>query len=640
MKDTLRSARQDVGRRPDLRETPSIGLLAVWFGLMTGIAEIALAIARDNWWVHPDMPLTREFIWMTPLADILLFSFVGLLLILLARRWPQLAALRSTVFVFGFLGSLSILITFTQLHVIAHVLLALGIAVQAATLVSKFPTPFLTLLRLTTGWTRIIRLPGQQPQSATLPGGLSFFIGVGVLLAVVAVGMHLQERRSEQQALAALPPASANAPNVLLLVLDTVRAKNMSLYGYDRETTPHLDRWAEQGVVFDQAMAPAPWTLSSHASMFTGRWTFELNTGWFSPLNDTYQTLGEVLTARGYNTAGFAANLSYCTFKHGLDRGFIHYEDFPISPGQVVLSSSLGRALGTNSTIRNLLGYHELLNRIHGEAINEHFLAWHDDHGDRPFFAFLNYFDAHEPYLPPPPFHGAFAPRQPWGNFEHQPNGADHADKHNMSPEEVQVVVDRYDSAINYLDHHLNELFSELDRRGVLDNTLVVVTSDHGELFGEHDLFDHGNSLYQPLLHVPLVIHFPEKVPTGITVPTPISLRDLPATVLDVLAPADADPLPGRSLARYWAAPDTTTTIPSDTLYADTVWDNTNMKALFLGPYKYIRSKRSGAETEEKLYRYLDDPDELNNLAPSENHRQQLERMRQALRELQERTTP
>jgi arylsulfatase A-like enzyme len=112
--------------------------------------------------------------------------------------------------------------------------------------------------------------------------------------------------------------------------LDTVGAEAVSTYGYARETTPNLDRFAATGVQFERALSTAPWTLASHASMFTGHYPHELSVAWDKPLDETFPTLAEALRARGYVTGGFVANY-YCSFEFGLNRGFTHYEDFAVS---------------------------------------------------------------------------------------------------------------------------------------------------------------------------------------------------------------------------------------------------------------------------------------------------------------------
>ncbi len=153
------------------------------------------------------------------------------------------------------------------------------------------------------------------------------FPGLLIVVLVLAISVFgrdwLKERRESSR-----PPPGSDAPNVLLIVLDTVRADRLSLYGYERSTTPNLKRLARQGIRFDAVRATAPWTLPSHASFFTGRWPHELGTRWGTPLDEAFPTLAEYLGANGYATAGFIGNRFLCSYETGLDRGFTHYEDY------------------------------------------------------------------------------------------------------------------------------------------------------------------------------------------------------------------------------------------------------------------------------------------------------------------------
>ena len=132
--------------------------------------------------------------------------------------------------------------------------------------------------------------------------------------------------------MAGLPQPPPGARNVMLIVWDTVRAYNLSPYGYPRNTTPNLARWAREGVRYSRALAPAPWTYPSHSCFFTGRWPYQLNSQWKFPLDAPDPTLAEYLASRGYQTAGFSANTNCCNYETGLGRGFAHFEDFPLTP--------------------------------------------------------------------------------------------------------------------------------------------------------------------------------------------------------------------------------------------------------------------------------------------------------------------
>ncbi len=358
------------------------------------------------------------------------------------------------------------------------------------------------------------------------------------------------------------------------------RAESLSLYGYTRQTSPHLAELAGRGVRFDQARATAAWTLPSHASMFTGRWPYELSARPDRPLDDTYPTLAEFLRNHGYATAGFAANTYFCSQWYGLGRGFTHYEDVALTATEIVRSSIMGRYLLRRLSPGNSSRATAYFERKDAVTINHETLEWLGNRSkDRPFFAFLNYYDAHDPYLAP-----AAAPR----HFGRTPTTfADVATLRDwlkvvtspVSSHNLELARDCYDDCIAYLDNQVDRLFSDLQARGLLDNTLVVITADHGELLGERGEYGHGQSLHHEAVHVPLLIVAPRRVPEGRVVSTPVSLRNLPATVAELLGLEKSSPFPGRSLARHWAV-DSKTAAPEDDLLLTETADEVSKNAL------------------------------------------------------------
>jgi arylsulfatase A-like enzyme len=547
---------------------------------------------------------------MAPLADVCLFALPGLIFGLVAWWRPGLNLKPKAGFVFAFLAFLSPLLMFASLHRYAALILAAGLAVQVARLIKAYAAGFDGIVRHTTPW----------------------LVALVIGLAGCLYGWQWM---GEQRARASLPNVSRDAPNVLLIVLDTVRAQNLSLYGYERRTTPNLERLARGGVVFERALSTSPWTLPSHGSMFTGRNPHELSADWWKPLDNKYPTLAEVLGAQGYLTGGFVANLWYCAYEWGLNRGFLHYEDYSISIGEILWSSSLIRTVSGTNSFRKITNFHDSLNRKTAAAINRAFLKWVSDERTKPFFAFLNYYDAHDPYLPEEPFGTKFGPRYPGRDplKIHKWNGS----RVSFSSEEIRAEVDAYDGTIAYLDHHLGVLFDELDRRGLLENTLVIVTSDHGEHFGEHGLFHHSNSLYRQLLQVPLIIRFPSKVPTNKRIRDVISLREIPSTILDILGLEGDLQFPGESLARYWEKN------PSSANSAEPVLSEVSrrephltqgtpnskgpMKSLVIGGMHYIKN----GDGSEELYDFENDPLEENELRASEKNSGLLARFRSSL---------
>ena len=505
-------------------------LFGFWFGLVVALAEL-LVLGIQKFLLHQWIYAGPHIVWMVPLSYAGLFAALGLGLLLVAR-FSKLVSLRMGVFFFVFSGAFSFLFQwYPRILKLAILLFALGLGIQVARLVSTHIQGFTRLVRRTTPWM------------------------VALILAATVI-VHGRHWFAESRAFANLPSAPPNAPNVLLIVLDTVRAQSLSVYGYARRTTPELERLAKRGVLFRRAVATAPWTLPSHASMFTGRWPHELSTDFLVPLDAAYSTLAEVLRARGYVTAGFVANNRYTHYETGLNRGFVHYEDYPISFAETVISSSAGRLITNSPILRQLVGYYDLLSRKRASQLNDDFLNWLSSTNRRPFFAFLNYWDAHEPLLPSKPFDTMFGPTDTKGLFMVEATRGWLQDKWELLPEQVEAHKNSYDAAIAYLDQYLGRLFRELERRDLLKNTIVIITSDHGEQLGEHRLFGHINSVYMPVLHVPLMISFPSTVPENISVAAPVSLRDLAATIFDLAEVKIPGSFPGKSLRRFWESED------------------------------------------------------------------------------------
>jgi arylsulfatase A-like enzyme len=532
--------------RPITRHIRVLGQMlaaAAWFGLVAGLLELSVVVGQDllTQVVTVDsIRINRHYAWMIPASDLLLFAACGLGAGMLRRLWPRMTLpLELFLLVAGAL--LAPILAIRGLHPLAAAALACGLATRIAPRLTRNAGLF----------SRVVHF------------SLPILVSVVGLLIVLKGG---QVVRAERRALAALPAAPRNTANVLMIVLDNVRADHLSLYGYNRETTPNLARWAARGIRFDAARSTAPWTLPSHASMLTGRWPHELSTTVEHPLDATYPTLAEFMSRRGYVTGGFVANTYYCNAWYGLDRGFARYVDFyantRISSLEVLRAAELGRRLA------GLVGY---INETPGEKssrktaamINRDLLDWLAARGDRPFFAFLNYYDAHSPFEPPDGYSRRFGKwahdrayreevlRQ-FSRLGNKKSPVAHNSRlaERIVAETAEIMSDSYDDCLTYLDGQLGRLLDELDRRGLMANTLVLITSDHGEHFGDHGLFGHGMSLYRPQIHVPLLVLAPALDPGIVT--EPVSLRDLPATIADLTGLARPGPFPGRSLARCW----------------------------------------------------------------------------------------
>lgn len=572
---------------PRTRRLADVLVAALALALLVGtlhaiVSWIRRDVLRDllRTWMSPDVA------WMAPLGYVLVFLPVALLLAALVAAIPRLPALRLAAFTFGTLAAFSFLLLFPRLHQYAALLLGIGVGARVAAVVA-----------------------GDAPRWRQRLARTSLLLAV---VAVAAWGYQGGSRAlAERRALAALGPPPAEAPNVLLLILDTVRASSLSLYGAERPTTPKLQRFAEQGTTFDWAFSTAPWTLPSHASMFTGRYSSQQTGNWTSPLDGAHATLAGVFASYGYATAGFTANLVATPRGFGLDRGFSRYEDHPHSLTQVLLSTTLGQAGSLRNAVEALVEQRWIGRAVRelarldfeprysypdndaksAEMITGAFLRWQAQRGERPFFAFLNFFDAHGPYASPARYDTLFG----------------RSDR----------VRDKYDRSIRYLDDALDALFDSLATRGILDRTVVVVTSDHGEQFGEHGLGWHSNSLYEQLTHVPLVIRFPARVPAGARVSQQVSLRDLAATLVDLAGLPDARGLAGRSLTVTWQSPDARASAALSELSRGVNPDpkalnaRGDMHALADDSLHYIRNGDGSFE----IYAYRRDPREEQNLA-------------------------
>jgi arylsulfatase A-like enzyme len=604
--------------------------VAAWLGLGAGLADLGLTVARAQLLQHGIFRKTPHLLWMIPASCLVVFLAVGLAVWVMVRPLGQPG--RSVwAIVVTTLAVLAVAVAVPGVKAAACLVLALGVAAWVGPWAAARPAMVSRLVR----W--------------TLP-----------VMVVVVLGLAGwswgRPWLAERAAVARRPAAVAGAPDVFLLVMDTVRADATSLHGGAADLTPNLVRLADQGVVFERAIAPAPWTLPSHASLFTGLWPWQLEVGLDRPLPRTGPpTLAEWFAARGYATAGFVANTVFCAAEYGLARGFDHYEDHTVTPAELLRCSSLGWLLG-HSVAGPLLDWvlprlgrpprHPFeASRRHKDAteINAAALRWLDaQEPDRPVFAFLNYMDAHDPYLPPP---GVPMPRSrptTLADYRLLRSWAE-LDKPRLDARQEAFLRAAYDDGIAYLDHQIGRLLEALEQRGRLRNAVVVVTSDHGEHFGEHasgagdPVYGHGTTLYQAEVRVPLVV-WGRGVPAGVRVKSPVSLRDLAATLIGLSGLGGAG-LPGTSLAGLWqrdggddrgalAELALRSDLPPDLRYR--VEHPALSRGVVAGDVSYHRI----GQGREELYDLAADPDEVNNLAGEPSAQATLEAMRAVLEAL------
>ena len=618
-------------------------VLSAWCGLVAGLLEVGTIVLRKQMFDSNRLyGMSRHFIWLIPVTNLFVFLTFGSVLCVVVFAWSRSGRWVATRLLCALTLLPALLVAFPQLYGFAWLIVTLGIAVRLVPVLERHGAFFRITWKL----------------SLPIAAGV-----VATLAASLWAGDRLKERRE-----AARPMPPSGSPNVLLIVLDTVAAEHLSLHGYHRPTSPTIDSLAPHGIQFKSAHAPSSWTLPSHASMFTGRWPHDLSAGWHTPLDGVHPTLAKFLGARGYATAGFAANYWYCATDSGLDRGFTTYRDY-IFPELTAFHlavlvdrtvdglQAFGQFLEQSLDVRLLRPATQYLwwlfkaERKAAEVVNREFLEWLSRRWqpERPFFAFLNYYDAHYPYqLPKTGIHRfGVKPRddresdliQNWFPL----------DKRELSGDQIAFVRDSYDDCVANLDEYLGRLMDELERLRQLDQTWVIIAADHGESFGEHPgVFCHGTSLYQTELHVPLLLLPPHGTRLSRVIDEPVSLRDLAATVVDLTGLEASSPFPGESLRRFWDAAYATSpadppapsralaeVVPNDPLLnpdrSRSLEPHWPLAALTDGDWAYIR--REG-EVHEELFHLRDDSKEMHNLANEPAARPTLERLRGTLSDL------
>jgi len=354
--------------------------------------------------------------------------------------------------------------------------------------------------------------------------------------------------------------AASHGPNVILIVMDTVRADHTSLYGYERDTTPFLKEFAKHATLYTHAEAVADLTLPTHASMFTGLYPRTHGAHYDPPqkaggrpLGEHFTTVAEILRAKGYRTLSVVANTGFLAPTMGFAQGFDVYDwRTPIS-----MENSVRPYSHLRKTVEEIFGHFantedRKLPWRRAEEINHAVNRLLDQlDGSSPYFLFVNYMDSHNPYVPPRRFWSAFpcgdrsltSKRSMGEVMESVISG-----RRRLTPVEQECFNSQYDGGIAYLDSQLRELVSSLKARGQFDNTLLMITSDHGEALGERNQLGHGGlSVYQEQTGIPLIVKYPGSNSPA-RVDSYVSQVDLLPTMLDVAQLAPRPDLAGVSL--------------------------------------------------------------------------------------------
>lgn len=603
-----RAPQDDTSRRDIL-------VIAVWFGVITGLVEGLL-------FFHVRHIRILELTWVPIPVDVVLALLIALPILALRNVLtgrPSLFFRAASLFAW--------FMYFDWLRVTSSVWEAAlpprwSAAIAGHPLAETVGLMLVALLLAVTTASALAQPRLRRAQRGSLPW-------VVAVAAMMLIGLPIFQRAHERRQISRLPAAAPGSPNVLVIVVDTLRADHLSTYGYGRPTSPNLSRIADQGVLFENAMAPSSWTLPSHASMLTGRYPHEHGACYMGvSLLPQYPVLGEAFQRLGYRTAGFSASTYFFSRRTGLGRGFIHFEDDYESPASAFPQAYYGERV--EQALYHLNIAKDRIGRRNARQINQHALRWIESNHGHPFFIFLNYYDVHDPYLPPEPYLHRFTrvahPAAPiplaWDWFA------------SLTPQQRQAEMDAYDGAIQYVDTELGQFFQQLHQRGLDKNTLVVITSDHGEEFNEHGFMDHLNALYRELIHVPLIFWEPGKVPTGVHIATPVSTVSLPATLLSLVPNGDSSALPGISISKLWTSPDDK--VPLMPVVSELAQAKlTPLFPNYYGPLTSITTPQwhyiSGGKAGEELFRCCANAPEMDNLANTAEGKRIVQRFKKEL---------
>jgi arylsulfatase A-like enzyme len=415
-------------------------------------------------------------------------------------------------------------------------------------------------------------------------------------------------------------------PCIVMIVMDTVRVDHLSCYGHKKSTTPHLDRFAQDALLYKNAYATAPWTLPSIASILTGAYPghhgahrVTTSDSYYpaNKLSDVHSTLPEILQGSEYTTAG-VVSCEWLTASFGINRGFNHFNDR--IPSYFFTLSTFAVLQFSNHffPLKDYLFFNGYYGQRIAHQINKAALSWLRSYGkNQPFFLFLHYFDPHHPYFPE---HlgtsRGFIPdtirhRYPLNTANYVDvegeiiNSVLKGEKPLLS-DEKSFLLNNYDRDISRLDQKLGELFAALKEMNLYEKTLIIVTSDHGEAFGEHNLMLHGRALFNNNLHVPLLIKYPFNEKRRGIIDCPVSLAGIAPTVLSYLSLEIPDSIQGFPFSQK----------NQQLLIAQNFHDPHSKEfphdliSIQQDNYKYIEA-RGG---DDQFYNLKDDPGETRNL--------------------------
>jgi len=573
--------------------------ISLWHGLIWGVIGVLVGVIWSL--LRPN----KTFSWKhNLLASLLIFSFFA--------AWLLIQGYLNIYIFAGIFDAKSILVNI--------LIFTLGLSLLIITIKRLASTP-LTFSKL---W-------------------IAYFALHGFLFFLALIFFFLPgKRKTPALHILSSPKSIISRQNVVLVIWDAVRADHLSCYGYSKKTTPHLDKLASEGILFEKAFAPSSHTLESIPSILSSILPTSHQVNDITAcLSSELVLLPQIFKALGYQTAAFSFN-PYVSPSYGYKKGFNRF----FAPSELFIKTHktvFGHLLERSSRVpwlfvltRPLFMLSKKLTTINlGETslhstdpahLTHHLISWIEHHYQRPFFVFAHYEGGHVPYLASPPFIKKFWPDGPF----HE------ADKEliTMVPEspglflpfqtgsplgeaDLEKMVALYDAKINEHDFYLGQLINFLKTKGLWENTLVIVTADHGEEFYDHQGWGHGHSLFQEVIHVPLVMSDLGFLPRGKRVKTPVSLLDWMPTLLSLLnlksrlkLPYPLDGVDIKGLITQ-----TQLSPREKPIYAELTQGNHKAYALIEGHWKLIKTIFEGREY-VFLYDLNQDPEEKNDLAP------------------------
>src|SRR5688572_7422573 len=518
--------------------------ISILIGALAGVTGAVRVASSNGYFQDPMRNLAGRVLEMGALRGArvgLLVAIAGIVVFLIA--WPiGRIVFRSSQT--ATIGAAAAIPAFALLTGIAY-WLNLELLPSFLSVVSLLGNGALLIVALILWWLAVKRLARHEETLPVIAGNGAVTATIAILLVLVVglPGAIAQWWKVE---------VGVQKPNVLIVLIDALRADRLGAYGYQRDTSPNLDKLASEGSRFNAAIAQSSWTKPSVASLLTGlyvrqtsvssgTWAQEGQEGavLVQSLSPQHLTLAEHFAAMGYETGAFGKN-HHLVPELGFSQGYLRYDwKQPISIGPL-------RRIATRSE-----------SRFDADWINDRFLDWVDGKEGKRFFAYLHHIDVHWPYESPAPFSGMFTARRSAEDFNGLKFMPDMIERLNadgvgaLNPETLRAMSDAYDEGIRYVDDRLGKLFDELRRRGAYDDTLIIVTADHGEEFLEHGLLSHGTSLYDEVIRVPLIVKFPCPGPhcAPRVVDSQVELVDVFPTALAVVGVAAPANLVGRNLA-------------------------------------------------------------------------------------------